>query len=723
MSSREASLLLSTNFAIDAEVAELKNSATDFENRLSILEAISSLYAGWDLNEFNDLFNKKNRVLIPKVALRAASEVLKELSKTPIPIPLALAALAREPINKSSQKSTGAYYTDWKLAEMLAESAVSRVKRKGLWVDPACGAGTLLVASVLEAKNCGLGIDSIIANKLVGADLSESALRGTRLSISSLTKNLINIVDLNKRLLLQDSLNSSGKWQEIAQSGFALVIGNPPWEKLKITRHEIALKHGSSQTYGERINGSHVLSLETLKSRGEMLEYVSTVAKGTKLQGNGEHDLYKLFIELGLALCAKNGILAFLVPAGLIRSQGTHALRKVIFENSSELQISVLENRQRHFDIDTRFKFLSLVACLSQDNKASIQLRVANRDGILDAKFVSISRSGLKRIRPDLSLPEVRSASEWKLFQKLSLCGSSVRTKNGPWEATFAREVDMTNDSKYFSSTASKNGVPVIEGRHVSQYRFRSKSYVSGAGRSAIWKTTTRGEASGVIPQWWMEMKYLRPKSSQNIILSRVGFCDISGQTNERTFLAARIPMGVVCGNKVPTLTFVNGNKDREDLFLGFANSFVVDWMLRRQATTTINFFMIEALTFPNIDIKDKNAQKIIQLVREVSEAEGNPAINDWSVGLLRAKIDALVATTYELTENDLLAIFNDFPLIDRGQPLVEGDEYTVTINLVMEEFCKLNNLPSGTYGAGVSASRRIHALPYMPADYSLGVE
>ena len=46
-----------------------------------------------------------------------------------------------------------------------------------------------------------------------------------------------------------------------------------------------------------------------------------------------------------------------LIPGGLIRSQGTRAMRQKIFDASQSVSMSIIDNRARFFTIDTRFKF------------------------------------------------------------------------------------------------------------------------------------------------------------------------------------------------------------------------------------------------------------------------------------------------------------------------------------------------------------------------------
>jgi hypothetical protein len=183
--------------------------------------------------------------------------------------------------------------------------------------------------------------------------------------------------------------------------------------------------------------------------------------------------------------------------------------------------------------------------------------------------------------------------------------------------------------------------------------------------------------------------------------------------------MAARVPAGVVCGNKVPTLRFSEDCREREDLFLAVANSFVVDWMIRRRITTTINFFILESLHLPSIDLDSLEGQELIKLSRAVTKSEGTTA-SSWRIARLRARMDALVAKAYGLGLDDLALIFEDFPLLDRGQPAIDDQPTSfVTRDLVMAEFCDLSGLDSGDWRQRILRSRRVGAVAYIPAEYA----
>lgn len=712
MRSAEERLLTPTDELVGRAAVELFPDEVLADARLSVLETVAAAHAGWSVESFWAL--TRNEPPSPAATPRSwADKILSSIDKTEIPAPLALAALARETLTAAKQRKTGAYYTDWRLAQMLAGASVPQVDRDGPWIDPACGSGILLVAAVMTSPAAER--EQLIRDRLCGADLSERALRGTLLAVASLTSDLSTVAGFQQRLVLGDSLRNRKAWRELAPSGFALVIGNPPWERLKVSRHEIASTEGQSRHYGQGFEAD----IDVSESRAEILDYLDNVVSGTKLQGKGEHDLYKLFLELGLGLAAEDGIVAQLVPAGLIRSQGTEVLRRELDALARDLQVFVLENRQRHFAIDSRFKFLAVIGRVGAGQRQPVSLRVADRTGTLPPTPVRISRAELRKVRPDLSLPEVRTAEEWELFARLSRAGVRVGDPAGPWRPSYHRELDMTNDQRNFERRRIGGALPVIEGRHVAQFRNRAKSYRSGEGRAAIWMPERLGAAT-LTPQWFIRPERLRSRTRARSERSRVGFCDITGQTNERSLLAARVPAGVVCGNKVPTLTFPDGGVDREDLFIALANSFVVDWMLRRLVTTTVNFFLLDSVPFPPITDTSPAGKRLLEAARLVAHAEGTGVADLWQIAEWRAEIDAITAASWGLELDDMRLILRDFPLLDRGQPTLNGEcNSTVTSDLAMTALACVLGKTATDESLRVQNAKRLGAVPYVPAEYA----
>jgi hypothetical protein len=247
----------------------------------------------------------------------------------------------------------------------------------------------------------------------------------------------------------------------------------------------------------------------------------------------------------------------------------------------------------------------------------------------------------------------------------------------------------MTTDRQLFERARSNGEVALIEGRMVHQFRHTAKAYVSGTGRRATWAWQEPGD-SELKPQFFVDLEALPEAVRRRAVRPRIGFCDITGQTNERSMLAASIPAGVACGNKVPTITF-DMAYDAElvsGVFLGIANSFAFDWLLRRVVTTTVNYFLLLSVPFPPLELDGQVAADLAQLAHEVERRYESVADPDAPpLAALRAEIDALVMEAYGISPREVELMLRDFPLIDRGQPPLPGElRSTITRDLVLLE-------------------------------------
>jgi hypothetical protein len=588
-----------------------------------------------------------------------------------------------------------------------------------LVIDPASGTGILLAALALAAFGDNrTGLDDFVRHSACAADLSPTALRAVRLALSSLAASIVSVEALTERLRSGDSLlGGTLAWADVAPNGFDLVIGNPPWEKLKISRHEHLSALGALRHYGDDYQAHQ--ELETLaEARSALADYVRSVE--SDLAGKGEPDLYKLFLALSSALVTQGGQVAILVPAGLIRSESTHVLRDYLLSTASDLRIAILDNKARFFAIDTRFKFLALNALIEPTGEPTpiVLEHAAGYDAdVRRTGHARIDRRELVAIRPDLSVPEVRSDAEWELFRRLSEEGVLLSDPDGPWRLRFSREVDMTNDRHIFERAKTNGQLPLIEGRMVHQFRYAAKAYLSGTGRRADWVWQMPGEAE-LRPQFFVEPKALPDAVRERAGRQRIGFCDITGQTNERSMLASTIPAGVACGNKVPTITFDTAHDEElvAGIFLAVVNSFAFDWLLRRVLTTTVNYFLLLSVPFPRLDLDGELARRVSDLARFV-EAAYEDGIAEEEIWALRAELDALVMWAYGLCIEDAKLVLADFPLLDRGQPPLPNERRsTVTRDLVLVQLGQLVGETDPTIAARVATALDAGAEPFVPS-------
>lgn len=700
------------------------DSPDPFELRLQILETVSSRIGIFSIEDYHRVFGVCP-MLPYKVLLSYACKITDAISKVPIHYAHVLSSLSRQPLNADEQKKSGAYYTDYRVAKFLAEQFKCNFSLEKKIIDPACGTGSLLVAATISL--CGVdrcNVSQWLANSVFAFDISSIALRGARLALASLTDDLEAIRSMWSNWHNKDSLLlSDSEWSKISEDGFDFVIANPPWEKLKITRHEFLKLSGTNRTYGEEYDNINLEDYQEAKTN--IAVYANHIKERFVHIGKGEIDLYIAFLELSNSLVKQTGEVSILVPAGLIRSQSTEGLRKLLFNNSSEIAFSIFDNKARYFAIDTRFKFVAVHYSKRtgyNKSKRLVQIQHIGKEtqaNNKNSKPVSFEFAELERVFPDLSLPEVKNIQEWELFIRMIDNGVKWSNPDSDWFPEIVREVDMTSDKDKFSKEGNKGRLPIIEGRMVQAFRFGAKSYLSGSGRSAKWVVNPLGY-SAVNPQFWIDTKSLTEKQYAKANMVRGCFCDITGQTNERSMMATIVPAGVMCGNKVPTVVFPNDSSgERLFLWVGIMNSLPFDWMIRKVITTTVNYFLLLSLSLPAIEPDSLPGRYVITNVKKLLSLDASKDnYNHWDYVECRSDIDLAILVGYGLELKHLELILKDFSLFDRGQPVINNEKKsTITADYLLMKAAKRFGANSSQYEKRVLDACKVGALPYVYAE------
>lgn len=679
--------------------------SADYAAQLILLEATASVFGGFDIDKYWESFGIC--VSDTEKVHEFAHRMKEAVCKTEIPFPLALAVLSREPIPVSEQKKNGAFYTDYRLSMLMADDCQEHIRENCKVADLSCGSGILLAGIAIKYKELfPKSFSEWLSSSVYAFDLSDNALRGTRIALSSLTNSTAIIKKMTMNWRLGDSLTERCSDTTV----FDIIIGNPPWGKVKLSLHNYVNQSGYEHVYGTGYDKCDVENFEN--EREKALEYSRYLKEHYPLLGNAEPDLYMAFLQKALSSLTEDGHISYLVPAGIIRSQGTESLRRYLLRNSKSIEFELFDNRANFFSIDSRFKFV-LVSCDNDSGSAGelsdFSLAFPRIEGtrVRKDKSIQFCTLDLEKIRPDITVPECKNDEEKRIFFKI--CSSGFDWGNS-WNIDIAREVDMTNDKVLFCDHASSNHVPVIEGRMVQQHRFGAKTYVSGSGRSATWEPCLGGAS----PQYFINLSELSTSQIERVSTPRAGYCDIAGQTNERAMMSALIPSGVICGNKVPTIIFEN---EQQLLFwLGVTNSFVFDWAMRRIISTTINYFLLLSIPLPRIPIDGDLAQTIINNTRKLSSLK-DEFYREKEMQLLRAQIDVAVAKAYGIDISELKMILEDFPLLDRKQPVIPGEKQsTVTTDLVLSVMEKDSGESHG-YIERFAVDDKIGAVAYIPTE------
>jgi hypothetical protein len=446
-------------------------------------------------------------------------------------------------------------------------------------------------------------------------------------------------------------------------------------------------------------------------------------------QGSADINTYKMFLEQSHALLRAGGRLGMIIPSGVYTDKGSTDLRTLFIESCQWRWLFVFENREKIFDIHRSFKFGPLV--LEKEGTTAEVLTAFMRHDLADWEqaeklVIGYGRQQVSRFSPRTrAVLEIRDKRDLEVLEKI-YANSVLLGDEGPegWGIKYATEFHMTNDSKLFAprpeweakgyqadeygrwikfrekrpveehpkevgwiQLADGSGVvhedaiedialPLYEGRMIGQFDFSEKGWVSGKGRSAVWRdipwtskvfepqflmnARTRDETHGAVSG---------TKLSASELWARVGFMDVTSATNRRTIVASAVG-GFPCGNKVPTLTVERNGTVRGLALLAILNSFVFDYQLRtRLGGLTVNYFILADAALPRVGGVEATAQvaslalahpQFAPLLYGDEAMSAMPALTAHERLRLRCSLDAIVAAAYGLHLDELAWILRD---------------------------------------------------------------
>ncbi|MEK6537150.1 MAG: type I restriction endonuclease subunit M, partial [Actinomycetota bacterium] len=163
--------------------------------------------------------------------------------------------------------------------------------------------------------------------------------------------------------------------------GFDVILGNPPWEKIKPDRkefygahdvlirafvggdldsriEELAREHAGLdhefELYEQRINAL----VACLKKGGD---YRFQDWKVGERATGGDPDLFKFFTERAWRLLRPGGRVGLVLPSAIYNTEGATGLRRMILDEAQVERFYAFENRLGIFPIHRMYKFINLV--------------------------------------------------------------------------------------------------------------------------------------------------------------------------------------------------------------------------------------------------------------------------------------------------------------------------------------------------------------------------
>lgn len=401
--------------------------------------------------------------------------------------------------------------------------------------------------------------------------------------------------------------------------GFDCVIGNPPWEGLTpdikewFASYEPSIR-AADETEQKSIVARLTLNPEIASGWNQYRLAIHSILKFLKgsgryllfAEGNlgkGDFNTYRFFVELAIGSCNSQGICAQYVPDNLYSGANAQAHRIALLERTGGVFIDGFDNTERAWfpAVHASMKFCSYLSSPLDPAKKGLFARfgISNPRKLVDARPINLAPEVLREMSGEsFAFPEIRSEVDARLFDLIYASGFKFADfRHSLPGKVFATELHMGNDRYRFGDDST--GLPLYEGRMVDLYDHRAKAYISGRGRSAVWEDMPFGYPKSIRAQWTVLPSELCTDELTRTSLIRIGLCGVASPTNQRTLVCCLIPKGVICGGKVPTLVLGDLDIRAYGLFLGYANSIVLDYIARKKATLSMTQSILDTLPMP----------------------------------------------------------------------------------------------------------------------------
>lgn len=515
------------------------------------------------------------------------------------------------------------------------------------------------------------------------------------------------------------------------RGGFDVVLGNPPWEVMQLSEQEFfatrkpeiavltgakrkeaiaALRETDSATYAEFIDKKR--HYEAMNEFGRECRFEFTA--------RGKFNSYSLFAELATSLSlARAGVV---VQTGIATDYNTASFFAHLIKEKRLASLVDFENRDGIFTkVDSRQKFC-LLTMGHQEEEVQFAFFLTDPAQLADAgRSFTLSPQQIIAINPNTrTAPVFRSRSDGELTAKIYgnvpvLIEESKGPQGNPWGIRFRQGLfNMTSNSNHFRTAAALSDegyvpdgtgwvagdktsapdpqrahryLPLYEAKMIHQLDHRWASFTDSG------KIENATPAQKANPRWETTPRYWVPVEEVTARLevqgwSRpwlMGWRDITRATNERTVIAAVIPLAGV-SHKMP-LMLPECSQDTKKIALLLANlsCLVYDFCARQKiGGTDMSLFIYKQLPVVPPSAYGEAAINFI-LPRILELTYTSHALAPWAKDLghsgppfpwdeerrarLRAELDAFYAHAYGLSRDELRYILDPADVMGSDYP------------------------------------------------------
>ncbi|MBZ0141575.1 MAG: hypothetical protein K8H87_17670 [Pseudorhodoplanes sp.] len=427
--------------------------------------------------------------------------------------------------------------------------------------------------------------------------------------------------------------------------GFDAIIGNPPWDRMKLQqvewfaarRREIAMAERASDRKSmiaalEALNDPLAVDFAKANERAETAGRMARKGGDYPLLSGGDTAINSLFVERAAQLCKPGGVVGLLVPSGIATESTSQKFFSGRMAAAGVRCVYDFFNKRDSGplffpDVYYRFKFSVLVFSPRGRSFGGCRFAtfVRNVDQLKEpGKVFVLSLDHFRQVNPNTATAPVYRAARDKdvsstIYSRVPvLADRSGGAEVKAWPVRYVRMFDMANDSHFFRTrkeleekeaaypvsdnlwrNAAGDWVPLYEGKMVQAFDHRASGIVTVSKnmyRPGQGEQTTEEEHKD--PSFAPTPRYF-VKAEESLAV-QLAIKDITSTTNARSIICCLIPP-YAAGHTLPILDLeLIDPRERavgQALLCANLNSVILDFVARTKILSNhASWFILEQL-------------------------------------------------------------------------------------------------------------------------------
>ncbi|MFD7475178.1 Eco57I restriction-modification methylase domain-containing protein [Streptomyces sp. NPDC059837] len=515
------------------------------------------------------------------------------------------------------------------------------------------------------------------------------------------------------------SVDKSTGWN----GGFSCVLGNPPWERIRLKDQEFFAQRDSAIATAPNAAARKKLIIALPKSNPSLFYEFSSANRRSDgeshflrssgrypLTGRGDINTYAVFSETDRAIVGIHGRVGLVVPTGIATDATTQYFFTDLVERGSLVSVYDFDNKEKIFsDVGAMMRFCALT--LAGEGVSVAQAEFAfflHSPADLDdsSRRIRISPEEISLVNPNTgNCPVFRNVRDARIaidvYRRIPVLINDGVADGNVWglQQPFMQMFDMTHAAGIFQTSdkvaslqSSIDGefysmegeslLPLYEAKLFHQFDHRWAGYeAEGAARETS-LTEKRRASPSMVPRYWVPKTDVLAKFSSRSWNHRwmISWRGVCRSTDDRTAISTILPFAGAGNSARVALVDESLVRNVGGLISCFA-SFAFDYIARLKISgANMNSFIWKQLpVVPPTELNRHHSFvvcRVLELIytasdmtpfaRDLSDAGAPFRWDEDRRAVIRAELDALFFHLYGISRDDADYILETFPIVKR---------------------------------------------------------